>query len=591
MNDTTEEVKRLKSQGVSERKIADYLGITRHAVRKAGQERALSPAVALQPDTSTKAYASTMASAMGRSGRVSRDSPKRKDTLFNNIAIFIDDNEVDGDNRYEWMDSDALRRKSVSELLEIAIASSPEVGRAVWDFLRASVPGWEIKVIDPKTEATHDEGQAIINTFRNRIARYHGTEEVLYTKMFMSILVRGSVMSEVYFEDDTRTPVDIAVPDPKSLRFRRVNNDERGDRWQVGQMQDEEFVPLEGETIRYVAHDPLPGKPYSRSPFAAAVFPAIFLLGIFQDLRRVIANQGWPRVDVSINVEAVQDMLADALNDDNIAENGTIIASVLESLVAQVEETIAGLKPGDWYVHSSLVEVKDAVGTMDVTSIGEITNVIEALERVAVKALKTMPLLQGIGEAAAENDANRQWEMWAAGVKALQHVVENSVQAHFDTVLQANGVNAKTIFRFAEIRAAEELRDAQTMMMKLDNAIKAEQAGYMEGDEAAEHSVGHPIPDSIREDRESLLGKDVITTDKEQWADMDSDGNESTNANMATQAYRGQRDTAMLPVVPEKVTVNALDASAAIGEFDDLAEEWAGILEAEIVEDAAGDNG
>lgn len=588
MSDIPHEARRLKQSGMSERKIADRLGVTRHAVRTMVAQGSTSAPAGVGSGIDTNTYVSSITNALGRSARVSQDSPARRGGMFSGFAVFAADNEIGGEYQYEWMDSESLRRKSVSELLEIAIASSPEVGRAVWDFLRASVPGWECQVVDPTTESTHPEGQELINRFRNRIALHHGAEEVLYTKMFTSILVRGSVLSEVYFEDDTRTPVDIAIPDPKSLRFRRIDDAVRGERWQVGQIQDDDFVPLEGETIRYVAHDPMPGRPYSRSPLASAVFPAIFLLGIFQDLRRVIANQGWPRVDVSINVEAIQDMLADALDDDNIAENGEVIARILTTVTSQVEEAISGLKPGDWYVHSSLVEVNDAVGTMDVSSIGEITNVIEALERVAVKALKTMPLLQGISSNASENDANRQWEMWAAGVKALQHVVENSIQAHFDTVLQANGINATTRFRFSEIRAAEELRDAQTMMMELDNAIKAEQAGYMEADEAAIHVTGHPIPDSIRDERVPLLGKDIITTDETQWADMDADGNESPNANMAAQAYRGQRDASMLPVVPEKVSVTVVDAMAAVDDFDSLVDEYRGLLAAEI-ENAAGD--
>src|SRR5690606_11472611 len=115
--------------------------------------------------------------------------------------------------------------------------------------------------------------------FRERIAQYHGGEEVLYTKMFTAILIRGSVLSEVYFEDDTRTPVDIAVPDPKTIRFREIDDPVRGRRWQVGQIQGDDFVPLEGDTLRYVVLDPMPGKPYAQSPISSALFPAIFLMG------------------------------------------------------------------------------------------------------------------------------------------------------------------------------------------------------------------------------------------------------------------------------------------------------------------------
>lgn len=581
-----------RKNGMSERAIAEKTGKTRHYVRKTLANAPISAPVEPKPESNTNTYAMSISDALSRSGRISKESPGKRDMMSGRVSMLMHDEGEMGEYRYEWMDSDLLRKKTVGELIEIAKASSPEISRAIWDFHRASVPGWECRVIDPATEGEHRQGQEIIDAFRRRLSLYHGGEEVLYTKMFTAILIRGSVLSEVYFEPDSRTPVDIAVPDPKTIKFREVDDALRGRRWQVGQFQDDEFVPLEGETIRYVALDPMPGKPYAQSPISAALFPAIFLLGIFQDLRRVIANQGWPRVDVSIDVEGIQEMLAEALDDDNIAENGDVIARVLSSITSQVEEAISTLKPGDWYVHSSIVTVNDAVGTMDSTAIGEVTSVIEALERVAVKAVKTMPILQGISDAASEANANRQWEMWAAGIKALQHLVENSIQNHYDTVLQANGINAKTIFRFSEIRAAEELRDAQTLMMKIDNAIKAEQAGYMEADEAAMYVTNHAIPESIRDEREPLLNTLAGTEDMTQWADLDTDGGEGANENEDSRyryAHRYVRAVDTLPVVPETVDVTVLDAAAAAAEFDEIATAYAGLLEAEIEEAAATD--
>lgn len=42
---------------------------------------------------------------------------------------------------------------------------------------------------------------------------------------------------------------------------------------------------------------------WRRAPVGSALFPALFLLGLMQDLRRVIANQGYPRLDVSVAVD------------------------------------------------------------------------------------------------------------------------------------------------------------------------------------------------------------------------------------------------------------------------------------------------
>ena len=583
--ETEKSIRYLHTTGLSERKIASETGVTRHHVRRI----LASPAPVQEPqgEGTYAPYLAEVITSLARSGRISRDSSTRQDKYSSKFSYMMgtDDQNI-GEYRYEWMDSTLLKSRPVSELIEIAVNSSPEMSRAVWDFLRAAVPGWECRVIDPVTESEHKVGQALINRFRRQIALYHGGEEVLYTKMFMAILIRGSMLSEIYFENDNKTPVDIAVPDPRTLQFREIKDGVRGVRWQVGQFQGEKFIPLEGETIRYVVHDPLPGKPYSRSPLSAAIFPVIFLLGIFQDLRRVIANQGWPRLDVSVDVEEIQETLAAVLTDQNIAENSSVIAKQMDALIEQTQTTLAGLNPGDWFVHSSMVKINDAVGTLGEAQIGEITTVIEALERIAAKALKTMPILQGISDTASEANANRQWEMWAAGIKSLQHLVENSLQAHYNTVLQANGINAHCVFRFAEIRAAEELRDAQTLMMKLDNAIKAEQAGYMEADEAAMYVTNHAIPDSLKKDRIPLLNQLSSSGDMTQWADLDTDGNEADNENeKSNTAFTRAIPSEVLPIVPSKVSVNVLDAIDAADDFDDMIAAYKGILEAEVVDD------
>jgi hypothetical protein len=132
---------------------------------------------------------------------------------------------------------------------------------------------------------------------------------------------------------------------------------------------------------------------------------------------------------------------------------------------------------------------------------------IEALERMATRALKSMPLLMGITDGVSEANANRQWEIHAAGVKTVQHYAETLLGRLLGLALQVQGIVATVKVRYAEVRAAEELREAQTFLLKLKGAVLAERLGYFTADEAAEYATGHGIPETVKADRIPLLNQ------------------------------------------------------------------------------------
>jgi hypothetical protein len=128
-----------------------------------------------------------------------------------------------------------------------------------------------------------------------------------------------------------------------------------------------------------------------------------------------------------------------------------------------------------------------------------------ALERMATRPLQSMPLLMGITDGGSEANANRQWEIHAAGVKTVQHFAETLLGRLLTLGLQVQGVVATVEVRYAEVRAAEELRDALTFLLKLKGAELAEWFGYVTADEAAEYATGHGVPEAIKDERVPLL--------------------------------------------------------------------------------------
>jgi len=149
------------------------------------------------------------------------------------------------------------------------------------------------------------------------------------------------------------------------------------------------------------------------------------------------------------------------------------------------------LEPDDAYVHTDVVKVNRPVGAVDASSLGAVDSLIRAVERMAIRGLKTMPLLMGSNEAVSETHANRQWEIHVAGIKAVQHLAEQMIERLLTLALQMQGLRAVVTFRFAELRASEEFRDAQTAAAIIENAKQKYLAGWISQDEAALEVVGH----------------------------------------------------------------------------------------------------
>jgi hypothetical protein len=80
--------------------------------------------------------------------------------------------------------------------------------------------------------------------------------------------------------------------------------------------------------------------------------------------------------------------------------------------------------------------------------------------------------------------------------------LESQLEKHFNTLLRASGIQAVVEFRFAELRAAEMLRDAQTEAMRISNAEKKYKNGWITQDEASIEITGKPAAEE--EPRQSV---------------------------------------------------------------------------------------
>jgi hypothetical protein len=389
--------------------------------------------------------------------------------------------------RTETLDSTTLDRMSPADLIELLVDLSPEISRALFDFIRMFNPGWELKALRPGTDEEDATGQAALDAILKTLRDLYISEDVVFNRLILAGFIRGAFFSEIVLDDAGRVVVDLATPDPWSARFRKVDDPQRGTIYELGQFQVAGWVSVDVPTVAYVPIDPLPDSPYGRVLISPAFFTAIFLIGLLHDLRRVISQQGYPRLDLSIDMEKLAETMPQNLEND--IEK---VKNWVDSIILEIEEVYEALEPDDLYIHTNILTLNRPMGTLNTANLGAIDGIITALERMATRALKTMPLLMVIDESSSETHANRQWEVHTAGIKALQHLLESLLENLFTVALRAQGIQSDVQFRFAELRASELLRDAQAEAMQIANASAKEAAGWISHEEASMEITGHP---------------------------------------------------------------------------------------------------
>lgn len=471
------------------------------------------------------------------SGRVSVDS--EQDVFVSALSMLT---PVAPDHENYWrdykLDSKTLDRVSPTKLMQLLADVSPDVSRALWDFLRLGNPGFKCNAYKPKVKdakgqrVKDDQAQDALDAF---LASLHGpyTENnpvhanTVINSLLIACFLRGAMCAELVLDETGRVPLEIATPDPASIKFRKVSDPARGPVWQMGQWQRGEFVPLDRPTIAYVPVDPFPGSPYGRPLASPALFASLFLLGLLHDLRRVVAQQGYPRLDIAVVMEKLK-----AAMPTNIANDPKQAKAWADAAISEIISTYEGLEPDEAFVHPDFVTVNRPVGAADASSLGGIDGLIKGLERLLVRALKTFDLFFTTGDGGGDTaNSNRKWELMAASIKSVQHLAENLLERLLTLVLRVQGREAEVEFRFGEIRAAELLRDAQVEALNIKNEREKYAAGWTTQDEGAEKITGHKAAE--QEPRAASVGStgNLIPTGgmaadpgSERMLDLDLDG-------------------------------------------------------------------
>ena len=378
-----------------------------------------------------------------------------------------------------------LHRKNLlnlptSRLTQIAMDLSPQLNKALWDLTRFGNPGWVM-------ESDTDEGQRVLDEFFDRLTTLHGSVDSLFDTMLTSPFLGGAFFQELVLDETGREAVNIAVIDPATAKFRRRDRQPYGQYWELGQELGpgvNDWISLQWRpTVKYVGLDTLPDKPRGRPMVTPSVYACIFLLGLIQDLRRIVANQGFNRIDYSINSEELLNLVASG-GVETEGEDASI-AQLITKHIADIKAVINTLDVDTDYVHLDTVAVNHAPSGTSASMQG-VDVLVNMIERWIVDGVKSVPMLLGINTATAETHANRQLDFYMAAIRSIQETLADILMHFLRIVLQVRGKRGAVLFYFLEQNIESRLERVRTDKLAVDNIVNQVNAGILTAAEGKE---------------------------------------------------------------------------------------------------------
>ena len=387
--------------------------------------------------------------------------------------------------QYERYDITKLEdsRLTASQLLTLLPDLSPDVGLAVWNILRLGSTGFAYTVKDANGQDDEKAKSALDGIVKRINARFGGINGLI-TQWLMSAFLQGAVCGEVALTESLNDVDDIYAIDPHTIET-TLDVDGKPVDWFVTPSGAK--LQMNPEKFWYIPLDPCIDDPYGRSAIAPVLQEVWFDIAFITDLRKVVHNQGWPRIDIKIIEEVLLRNAPLGVKND-IAKQ----SEWLNERIAEVQAAYNDLQPDDSFVHFDSVEINgsDTSGRMF-----DSTGILRVVERRMTKALKQLPILMASNEGTTETHGTVQWQIFISGIQSLQQPITFILSRMFKLALEVQGYVSDVECWFDSIRTTDRSSDASAEGQEIDNAVKKWVYGFQTWEESAIEVTGSGPPE------------------------------------------------------------------------------------------------
>ena len=424
------------------------------------------------------------------------------------------------------------------DAIELLIEETGDMSQALYNFIRLANVGHEMQFFalgNNKKRLTKIESEW--RDFASRVnAMSNAGLDGLIDQLHYLAFVRGAMACEVEITDSLDDIVDIYPVNPQSITWeledrngRQVwipyqyggffswnrSNSSSGSigSGRTGNSSGAGIISLENANFFWVPTDPKIDDPRGRLLLKPALSSIDFQIQILNDVQQVLHNQGWPREDISIDLEKLMVMIpADAKSDSKKQKEW------LEAHINWVKSQFDSLNPDDTFIHFSDTTIKLADGAANTGRGLDVRAIMEMVDVQIENSVKTPGTMMQRINSSTETWATVQFRIFVSGIQSIQRSSKRLIEEIARLWLRVHGYQGVPIFTHNTIDYTSELQRIQIKNQKAIFWKLAQLMGWIEGDEASQDLFGH-----------DAVGEPVSNQSADQGNQGDQGGDGNTN--------------------------------------------------------------
>jgi hypothetical protein len=403
-----------------------------------------------------------------------------------------------------------LARMQPHQVMEILAEVSPEVSQALWNNLLMTNSGYELKVVDARSDKPDDEGQEVLNRILERVNPHAGGLDGIIDQWHYTAYLQGAMAGEIVLSPGLKDVDDIFPVSPWTIEFVPDAPYPRPVQRLPHEARPRE---LNEHTFFYLPILPAVDDPYGRMPFASVLHALHFDLQLLTDLKVAVHANAWDKLDITV----LESVIVNAIPERD-RHNPQVRQRWVQAVVNDVRSAFAGMQPDDHFIHTDATEIKPVQsGNRNVG----VVPIFRMLERRIIRGLKQLPILMGSNEGTTETHGTIQFEIYIDGIRAVQDRTKHMLEAMLTLAMQVHGRQSKVIMDWDAIRTVDRFREARSEWQEVQNAIAKRDQGWITQDDASIAVTGSPaVTDAPVA---SVLEVQPISDDEDADADDDTE--------------------------------------------------------------------
>lgn len=418
------------------------------------------------------------------------------------------------------------RDKQTLDAITLLRDWDPDAAMALANVQRIAGGNGHVVTVESFDGSPIDEAEQRLNALAARIwMDGGGGADALIDVMHLALASYGGVGLEVGLTDDLRDVEDVWPFGPMDIEYRWTNRIYNGS-IEIPLPKPVKLLfpahtlgtsahPLNPLQVRYLPLDPDLHDMYGRPMLLPALQALFQLVRLIDEMIQVARIHGYGMRDIAIDEgEMIKSATAYGIAPNDYAK----LRAFVGAQIAEVQAGINKLKPTDTHVHSKAITVNTtAAGGQGIN----VQAVIGELSRRVKTALKTLPLLLGDVEGSTQTHATVQWQVYIAGIKAMQRRSKRLLEWAYNVALEVWGYPAHAHVEFNPTRETDRVIEATAESTELENVNKLYRRGYISHEEASQRAAGHS-PDGPRPPTDADEFRLKVTQARQQQAMADA---------------------------------------------------------------------